>query len=107
MKKLPDGAWVPPGFLLLIAKSIVLLLLLSLHRRSQVKLRIDGVEVFAVEIILHGTQGFTESLEMGDFPLSQIPDGVYDIRIVNHSQDVVVGCAGFLLCCNFTKTTFP
>ena len=37
---------------------------------------------------------------MHDFPLTQEADGIADLGILYQTKDVVVGGAGFLLCCN-------
>ncbi len=65
--------------------------------------RIEGIEVAAVQMILDIPQGFTEPLEVDDLPLPQETDGIADIVVFNHAQDVVVGGAGFLLCCQIFK----
>ena len=39
---------------------------------------------------------FAEPLEMDDFPLPQEADGIADIVIFHHAQDIIVGSAGFL-----------
>ena len=72
---------------------------------AQVEFRVDGVEVFAVQIILHDTQAFAEPLEMNDLTLPEEADRIDDIRIVHHAENVVIGGAGFLFCCNCERTT--
>lgn len=68
--------------------------------------RIAGVEVFGIQMILDDAEGFAEALEMHDFPCAQEADGICHIRILYDAQNVVVGASGFLLCCNFARTTF-
>lgn len=70
-----------------------------------IEFRVNGIKVFAVQIILDNPEGFAETLEMDDFPLSQKPDRVNNVRIIDHAQDVVIGSAGFLLCCDLVRTT--
>ena len=62
-----------------------------------VKFRIDGIKVSAVQMVLHDPQAFAESLIMYDFSFPQEADGVADLRIFDQTQDIVVGGAGFLL----------
>lgn len=65
---------------------------------AAVKAGIEGVEVLAVQFILGDAQGFTESLEMNDFPLPQELDGGAYVRIIHQAQDIVISAAGLLLC---------
>ena len=60
--------------------------------------RIDGIVILAVEIILNDPEGFPETLEMGNLTLPQIPYGLYHIRVIHHSQNVVVGGPCLLFC---------
>lgn len=55
-------------------------------------------------MLLHDSQGFTESLEMHNFPFSQEPDGFHDFRIFDQTKNIVIGGAGFLLCCDAVRT---
>ncbi len=43
---------------------------------------------------------------MHDLPLPQELDGIPHIGVVTEAEDVVVGHAGLLLCCNCISTTF-
>lgn len=52
--------------------------------------RIKCIEILAVQMILNIPQGFTEPLEMHDFPFTQESDRVADFRILYHAQDIVV-----------------
>lgn len=79
--------------------------LLFLRTRA-VKSRIKCIEVFGIQFILGDAKRFTESLEMDDFPYTEIADGVTDIRVFYHTKDIVVGGAGFLFCCNCERTTY-
>lgn len=57
-------------------------------------------------MILQNSQSFAEALEVNDFPLSQVADGITYLRVSYHPQDIVIGGAGFLLCCNCERTTY-
>lgn len=63
-----------------------------------VKCRVKGIEVAAVQMVLNVPEGFTKALEVNDFPFPQEADGIADIVVFDHAEDVVVGGAGFLLC---------
>lgn len=55
-------------------------------------------------MILQNSQSFAEALEVNDFPLSQVADGITYLRVSYHPQDIVIGGAGFLLCCDAVRT---
>ena len=57
-------------------------------------------------MVLCDTQAFTKSLIMDDLSCAQKLDGFTDIRIIDQPQDVVIGRAGFLLCCTFVSANF-
>ena len=62
-----------------------------------IKGRVEGVEIPAVQMILHDSETFPESLEMHDFPGPEEFDGVIDIRVVfDETENVVVSDPGFL-----------
>lgn len=68
--------------------------------------RVERIEVSTVKLILHNAQTFPEALEMNDFSCPQELDGIIDIRIVfDQTKNVIVGCAGLLLCCTCVRTT--
>lgn len=48
---------------------------------------------------------FAETLIMHNLPLPEELDRIADFRVFYKTQDVVIGCAGFLLCCDHVKTT--
>lgn len=54
-------------------------------------------------MLLDIPESLAEPLEVDDLPLSQEADGIADLRVFYHPQDVVVGGAGFLLCCQILK----
>ena len=66
---------------------------------AHIKAGIEGVEVLGIQLILSQTQSFAETLEMHDFALTQELDGFTDIRLFNQTQDIVIGAACFLFCC--------
>ena len=72
----------------------------------QIKFRVDGVEVLAVQILLDESERFTESLIMYDLAFSQETDRVEDVRVIAHADDVVIGGAGFLFWGDLVSTTY-
>ena len=61
--------------------------------------RVEGVEVPAVQMILHDSGAFTESLEMHDLSGAEKFDGIVDVRVVfDKAENVVVSDPGFLFC---------
>ena len=56
-------------------------------------------------MILYITQGFTETLEMNHFPLSEEADRIADLRVFDDAEDVIVGAPGFLFWCDLVRTT--
>ena len=56
-----------------------------------VKCRVKGIEVAAVQMVLNVPEGFTKALEVNDFPFPQEADGIADIVVFDHAEDVVVG----------------
>ena len=65
---------------------------------QRIKLRVKGIEVFAVQLLLSNAQHFTEALEVDDFPLPQEFDDIPHVRIVCQAQNVVIRCSRFLVC---------
>ena len=58
-----------------------------------------------IHLLLGEAQCFAKALEVDDFPRAQELDDVVDVGIVGKPQDVVVGDAGLLLCCDSIRTT--
>ncbi len=58
-----------------------------------------------VQPLLRQGDGLAKALEVDDLPLPQEADHVVHIRVVRETEDVVIGDAGFLLCCNVIRTT--
>jgi len=67
---------------------------------------VEGVEVFGVQLVCYDAKGFAKALEVDDLPLAEEAYCITDVRVVTQPQDVVVGCAGFLFCCNGKSATF-
>lgn len=68
--------------------------------------RVECVEVLAVQIILDDSETFSEALEVYDLPLAQEFDRFTNIRIIDKTQDIIVGRAGFLFWGDLVKTTY-
>ena len=64
---------------------------------SLVKRRIEGVEILRVQAVGGQAERFTKALVMHDLPRAEEFDGVSDVGVVAHTEDFVVGHAGFLL----------
>ena len=71
---------------------------------SAVKAGIDGIKIAAVQGVLDGFQRLAEALEMDDLPFTQKTDGRDHVRVVHQTQNIVIGGAGFLLCCDAVRT---
>jgi len=69
----------------------------------RIKGRVKGIEIPAVQMLLHIAEGFTESLEMDDFSFSQETDGIADFRILYYPQDIFIGRTGLLFCCQILE----
>ena len=64
-----------------------------------IKRRVDEIEVFLVHFFFGEPKAFAKALEMNNFTGSQELDDIVNVRIVRKTQDVVIGDASFLLCC--------
>ena len=73
---------------------------------AEVEARIEGVEVFAVKIVLRDAYGVAESLRVNYLTLAEILYRLLDIGVVNKTQDIVVGHASLLLCYYHVFATF-
>ena len=62
-----------------------------------VKGGVAGVEVLAVEAVLGRVEGLGKALVVDDLALAEEFQGVTDVGIVDHAEQVVVGHAGLLL----------
>ena len=63
-----------------------------------VKRGVEGIKVFAVEVLLRDAEGIGEALIVHDLAFAQIFDGVAHVGIVAQAQNVVVGHARLLFC---------
>ena len=79
---------------------------LGLYGGLLVKSRVGEVDVFRVYLFLAKPQALAKPLEVHDLPLPQEADDVVYIWVVGKAQNVVIGEAGFLFCCNGVRTAF-
>jgi len=66
-----------------------------------VKFRIKCIEILGIQMILHHSQCFAESLKMYDFTLSEELDRISYIGVVDKTENIVIGGSCFLFCCTF------
>ena len=85
---------------------------LGLYGGLLVKSRVGEVDVFRVHLFLAKPQALAKPLEVHDLPLPQhdlpLPqkaDDIVYVRIVGKAQNVVIGEAGLLFCCDGARTT--
>ncbi len=71
-----------------------------------VKGGIHEVDILITQSVLCETQAFAESLEVYNLPGTEETDGVIYVGIIAEAENVVVGDACFLLCCDLVRTTF-
>ncbi len=64
---------------------------------TAVETGVEGIEILGIQMILCNAQGFSEALVVDDLAGTQELDGFADIRLLNQTQDIVVGGTGFLL----------
>ena len=68
---------------------------------------VEGIEVFGIQLFLNGTECFTESLEVNDFPGAEKFNGIGNFRdVTDNAKDVVVGGAGLLFWGDLVSTTY-
>lgn len=59
-----------------------------------IKARVKGIEIFGIQLLLHGSQCFTETLEMDYLSCPKETDGICNLRdIFHHPEDIIVGGA--------------
>ena len=63
---------------------------------SDVESRIVGIKISFVQVILYDPQGFSKTLIMHDFPLTQKSQGVPDIGVIGDANEVIIGGARLL-----------
>lgn len=68
--------------------------------------RIHVVDILFAQLFFSQTESLAETLEVDDLPGTQETDDVGDVGIVAQAEDIVVGNASLLLCCEGVKTTF-
>ena len=54
-------------------------------------------------MILDIPEDFTEALKVYDLPFAQEADGITYFRVFYHSENIIIGGAGFLFCCKIFK----
>ena len=69
-----------------------------------IKIRVKRIEVLGIQPVGHEAESFSETLEMNDFAFPQETDRITYFRIFDHAENIVVSCAGFLLCCDAVRT---
>ena len=79
---------------------------LGLYGGLLVKSRVGEVDVFRVHLFLAKPQTLAEPLEVHDLPLPKEADDIVYVRVVGKAQNVVIGEAGLLFCCDGVRTTF-
>ena len=72
---------------------------------SSVERRIHGVYIPLVKLIHRKPQPLAEALIVDDLSFAQEADDVVHIRVVAQTEDIVIGDARLLLCCNHIRTT--
>ena len=72
----------------------------------RIERRVVGVEVLGIQMVLGDAEGVAKTLIMHDLPLAKELNGVAYVGIVRQAQNVVVGGACFLLCCNCKSASF-
>ncbi len=73
--------------------------------RLFVKGGVGEVHIFLIHPLLGQRDSLTEALEVDNFPLPQEADHIVHVRVVGQAENVVVGKAGLLLCCDRIRTT--
>ena len=70
-----------------------------------IEFRVEGVEVFGVELVGRQAEALAEALEVNNLPLAQEANRVRYVRVVAVAQNVVVRRARLLLCRICCRTT--
>lgn len=71
-----------------------------------IKFRVESIKIATVQFFLYNAQTFAETLVVDNFALTQEADRLTDFRVFYKTENVVVGSACFLLCCNCERTTY-
>lgn len=67
-------------------------------RFATVKRRVKRIKVFAVQMILRNTQRVTETLIVYDLAFPQISDRIAYVRVICHTQNIIIGHTCLLFC---------
>lgn len=54
-------------------------------------------------MFLNIAENLTKALEVDNLPFAQEADGIGNIRIFHHAENIFIGAAGFLFCCQILK----
>ena len=73
---------------------------------SDIDRRIHKIHIPAVEFLAKELDCFAKSLEVDNLTLPEESDHIVHIGIVREPEDVVIGRASLLLCCNGKSATF-
>lgn len=79
--------------------------LLFLFTELFVEIRVVCVVILAVQVVKNQAKAFTETLIVYNLSFAQIADRVTDFRIFDEAKNIIVGKAGFLLCCYLVRIT--
>ena len=79
-------------------KILLALTFKNVCRAVCIKARVEGVEVFAVKVVLRDADSISESLIVDYFALTQIFYRLFYVRVVNKTQNIIVRHASLLLC---------
>ena len=91
--------------LLVVAAAVLLLAAATGAVVLEGQAEVEGVEVLLIQLILHHLDALSEALVVDDLPLAQVAQHVDHVRIVRLEQQILVGGAGLLLCCDLVSTT--
>ena len=69
------------------------------HILLQILCRVHAVNIFLIQLLSKLLHGFSKSLEMYNFSLTEEFDNIVDIGIIGHTKDVIISDPGLLLCC--------
>ena len=72
-----------------------------------IKARVKGIEIFSIQLLLHRTQCFTETLEMNYLSCPKETYGICNFRdVFHHPEDIIVGGACLLFWGDLISTTY-
>ncbi len=73
---------------------------------TEIEARVEGIEIFAVKIVLRNAYSIGKALIMHYLALAQVLYRLLDIGVVDKTQNIVICDASFLLWCNHIRTNF-